>query len=382
MILGVSEDFSCDVVLDAELNEASSSGLNLNSGTHPSITLNNLLAFLPFYDITIAEWDLDKTYSKYSVSQKRTDLVMVNDVIYQSLQVGNLSKDPETETAYWLQTNIESLTLKAFISRVQNKVYADLNLTKRLVNNQFIYEVGKYDFPLPNDFAAWIFEPKGSDYLSFTINQIALQANTTDDVNLYVLNETSNSCVLIDTLILKPNNGLFEFKELKYKFSGKGRWIFAIESQSIKSNQGVVDPLLYDGFVCYTATGIGLTPESAQWSDQTTGNGIGFNISVSLDSQLYIDNNIDNLANFVRSTFELMSLQMFLHNSGNRSNRSETIQSERELLIAETKVLDANTIAKKYTDEKKEAKKLIDKTFDTQLSNDNEDSFNIELSST
>jgi len=379
MILGISEDFSTDVVLDAELNEASSSGLNLNSGTHPSITVNNLLAFLPFYDITIAEWDVDKIYSKYSDSKKRTDLVKVDDVIYQSLQAGNID-NPVTETAFWMQTNIESLTLKAFISRVQDKVYADLNLTKRLVNNQFIYEVGKYDFTLPNDYAAWVFEPKGSDYLSFTINQISLQANTTSDVNLYVLNELSDVCVLVDTLILKPNNGLFELKDLKYKFSGKGRWIFAIESQSIKSNQGVVDPLLYDGFVCYTATGIGAAPETTEWSDQTTGNGIGFNISVVLDSQLYIENNIDNLANFVRSTFELMSLQMFLHNSGNRSNRSETIQAERELLVAETKVLDANTVAKRYTDEKKEAKRLIDKTFDTQLSSD-DDEFNIELSS-
>lgn len=380
MILGISEDFSTDVVLDAELNEASSSGLNLNSGTHPSITVNNLLAFLPFYDITLAEWVNSVTYSKYSESKKRTDLVKVGEVIYQSLQNANLAKDPETETAFWMQTNIESLTLKAFISRVQDKVYADLNLTKRLVNNQFIYEVGKYDFTLPNDYAAWVFEPKGSDYLSFTINQISLQANTTSDVNLYVLNELSDVCVLVDTLILKPNNGLFELKELKYKFSGKGRWIFAIESQSIKSNQGVVDPLLYDGFVCYTAAGIGLTPETAEWSDQTTGNGIGFNISVVLDSQLYIENNIDNLANFVRSTFELMSLQMFLHNSGNRSNRSETIQADRELLIAETKSLEMNTIARRYESEKKEAKRLIDKTFDTQLSGD-DDEFTIELSS-
>lgn len=381
MILGISEDFSTDVVLDAELNEASSSGLNLNSGTHPSITVNNLLAFLPFYDITIAEWDVDKIYSEYSQSKKRTDLVKIGDIIYQSLQNANLAFDPETETAYWLPTNIESLTLKAFISRVQDKVYADLNLTKRLVNNQFIYEVGKHDFTLPNDYAAWVFEPKGSDYLSFTINQIAIQANTLMDVNLYVLNELSDTCVLVDTLVLTPNNGLFELKELKYRFSGKGRWIFAIDSQSVKSNQGVVDSLLYDGFVCYTATGIGLTPETAEWSDQSTGIGIGFNISVVLDSRVYIENNIDNLANFVRSTFELMSLQMFLHNSGNRSNRSETIQAERELLVAETKVLDANTVAKRYTDEKKEAKRLIDKTFDTQLSSD-DDEFNIELSST
>lgn len=377
MILGISEDFSIDVSLDAELNEASTSGLNLNDGAHPSITIENLLSFLPFSSVAISDWADDVTYSKYSDTQKRSDLVMVDSKIYQSLQNNNLANDPEeVDSLFWMETNIESLTLKAFIKRVQNKVYADLNLTKRLVNNQFIYEVGRHDLMLPNNFAAWVFEPKGSDYLTFTINQIALQANTLSDVNLYVVNEG----VLVDTLILSPNNGLLEFKELKYTFSGKGRWIFAIDSQSVKANQGAIDPLLYDGFVCYTATGIGLTAEGSEWSYQTAGNGLGLNISVSLDSSLYIENNISNLGNFVRSTFELMSLQMFLSNSGNRSNRSEIIQRDRELLIAETKNLDHNTVAKRYTDEKKEAKRLIDKTFDTQLSGVSDD-FNIEITS-
>lgn len=374
MILGLSEDFSTDFVFDAELLETSSTGLNLNSGTHPSITVENLLAFLPVYPITLTEWSITTTYSKYS--KNRTDLVTLNGVIYQSLKNDNLGKSPDTETNFWLKTNIESLTLKAYITRVKDKVLADLNLTKRLVNNQFIYEVGRYDFQLPNDFAAWVFEPKGSDYLSFTINQIALQANTVDDVNLYVLNEG----ILIDTLVLTPNNGALVFKPLNYTFSGKGRFMFAIDSQSVKGNQGIVDPLTYDGFVCYTASGIGSDPATAQWSYGEIGNGLGFNISVSLDSSIYIENNLQNIGNFVRSTFELMSLQMFLHNSGNRANRQERIQSDREMLLTETKSLEHNTIARRYENELREAKKLIGKTFDTQLLVDDE--FNIEISST
>jgi len=376
MVLGISEDFTTDVQLDTELNAAASSGLNLNSGVHPSVTVSNLLEFLPNSAfVTIADWSDTKTYSDYNISHKRTDLVSKNGVIYQSLQNDNLNNDPETEDAFWLQTNIESLVLKSFVSRVQDKVYADLSLVKRLVNNQYIYEVGRYDYMLPNQFCAYVFEPKGSDYVKFTINQIAFQALTTDPVNLYVVNEN----VLVDTLILTPNNGVFEFKDINYTFSGPGKWFFIVDSQMVKSNQGVLDPLKYDGFVCYTASGIGSVPNDCTWSFDTTGNGLGFNISVCLDSEVYIDNNVSNFGSFIRATFELMSLQMFLHNSNNRSNRNERMQMDRELLTAETKSLEMNTVAKRYNDELKRAKRVIEKTFDTQLNLDDE--FCIELNS-
>ena len=71
---------------------------------------------------------------------------------------------------------------------------------------------------------------------------------------------------------------------------------------------------------------------------------------------------------------------MFLHNSNNRSNRTEFIQQNKELLIAETKALDMNTVAKRYCTELDRAKRAIQKTFDTQLG-ENDDDFNIELTS-
>jgi hypothetical protein len=378
MVLGISEDFTRDIVMDAELSAASSTGLTLNSGVHASITLDNLLEFLPDSTTTFLVWNDVKTYSVYSTTKNRADIVSLNSKIYQSIKGDNTNNSPdEVDSIYWMETNIESLVLKSFIDKVKDKVYSDLNLIKRLVNSQKIYEVGRHDMMLPNQYCGYVFEPKGSDYLSFTLNQITFQGLTTDAVNLYVVNEGR----LVDTLILRPNDGAFEWKNLGYKFKGEGKWIFAVDSQMVKTNQGVVDPLKYDGFVVYTTTGLGGTPEGATWVYETTGNGLGFNVSVSLDSSIYIDNNIEYFGGFIRSTFELMTLQMFLHNANNRSNRNEFIQLNKELLVAETKSLEMNTVARHYQKELERAKRAIEKTFDSQLSPDDDGCFEIELSS-
>lgn len=378
MELGISEDFTTDVVFDAELTGVSSTGLTLNSGVHPSLTLANLLAFLPFPEITIEDYDDATTYGEYSVTRKRSDLVLSGGEIFQSLKSENLNNtpDPEGDTDFWLRTNLESLKLKSFISKVKDRVYSDLNLIKRLVNSQYLYEVGEHINMLPNQYCAYVFEPKGSDYLTFKINQIAFQGTGTDPVNLYVVNEGT----LIETLQITPNNGALEFNDLNYTFSGKGKWYFVIDSQEVKTNQGVVDVLKYDGFVCYTASGNGGAPNDVEWGYQTVGNGLGFNISVTLDSSVYINNNISNLGGFIRSTFELMALQMFLHNSSNRSNADEIMQRDRELLMMETKALDADTVARQRLKELEKAKRAIEKTFDTQLGLDDDD-FNVEITS-
>lgn len=374
MILGVSEDWSSNVVLDAELTALPESGLCLNSGVHPSITIENLLEFLSFTEVEFADWTDNVTYSVYSNSRKRTDIVTLEGVIYQSLKANNLNNSPDEEDSiYWLATNLESLKIKNHIYKVQDKVFSELKLTKRLINNQFIYNINPNTqeqslVQLPNDYSAWVFEPKGSDYVTIRLNQISFQKLGTTTVNLYVINQG----VLIDTLEITPSNGIVDFKDLNYSFKGKGKWIFAIDSTIVISNPSYVDPLKFDGFVCYTATGTGNEPETAIYSNGTTGNGLGFNISVFLDSSDYIENNINELANFVRATFELETLKMFLHNSNNRSNRAQTIQLDKDALIAETKSLDMDTVAKRFQDEKRMAVKAMQKTFDTQLVQEDE----------
>lgn len=374
MRYGFTEDFSSQVVLDAELMALPDSGLYLNSGVHPSITINNLLSFLSFEDFEFSNWSNSTTYGKYTETRKRTDIVRHAGKIFQSLVSANVGNNPNSSSSQWLETNLESLKIKNFIFKVEDRVFSDLRLTKRLINNQYIYNVSSVnEVQLPNDYCAWVFEPKGSDYVTITINQISIQKSGTTPLNLYVINQG----VLIDTLEITPSNGIVDFKALNYSFKGKGKWIFAIDSTQVYLDSGYIDPLMFDGFVCYTATGIGNSPESANYTYGFSGNGIGLNVSAHLDSQVYIDNNLAMLGNFVRATFELMALELFLNNSENRGNRSQQIQMDRDNLIAETKSLEMNTVARRYTNELSFAKKTIAKTFDTQLSN-NEVDFGIE----
>lgn len=218
MKYGFTEDFSSQVTLDTELMALPESGLYLNSGVHPSITINNLLSFLSFENVAIADWDRDTYYKVYSETNNKKDLVIYEDVIYQCIKNSDTAIPPDNPEM-WLPTNLESLKLKNFIFKVENKVYSDLRLTKRLINNQYIYDVsGNTEVLLPNNYSAWVFEPKGSDYATITLNQISIQKSGTTPLNLYVINQG----VLIDTLTITPSNGIVDFKDLGYSFRGKG----------------------------------------------------------------------------------------------------------------------------------------------------------------
>lgn len=366
MVLGIAEDFTSDVVLDTELKTIPPNGLYLNSGVHPSITVDNLLAFLPLPDATFTAYNSATTYGKFTETRNRKDLVTYSGKIYQSLTATNLNHQPDVSAVYWLETNIESLKIKNLIDKVKDRVYSDLNLTKRLVNNQYFNENGQAVVTLPNDYAAWIFEAKGSDYVSFRINQISLQKSGTTPVSVYVVNQGK----LVTTLSVTPNNGVVNFTQLDYTFSGAGQWKFIIDAQDVYTNNSYIDPLKYDGFTVYTATGVGASPETATFNYGSIGNGLGFNVSVFLDAQVYIDNNLALLGNFVRSAFELVTLTMFLANSNNRSNRNERLQLDTQMLTLETKELHANTVARRYEQEKGKALKAIQRSFDTQLYED------------
>lgn len=383
MILGIAEDFTSEVTLDSQLTAVPDSGLYYNSGVHPSVTVDNLLHFLPNITFTFADWLVGTTYGEFDTSRSKNDIVLDGGIIYQSLVAGNTGNTPASSPTEWLVTNIESIRLKTFIKTVEDKVISDLHLSRRLVDSQYLYnlvEQNRNISPqlLPNDYAAWVFEPKGSDYVTFRINQAALQATTATPQNLYVINQGE----LVTTLTLNPNaEGRLVFEDLAYTFSGKGIWMFAIDSQNVLTDGGYIDPLQFDGFVSYTASGIGASPEDAIYSFGTSGNGLSFNITAYLDSSTYLNNNLVEFAQFLQATFELETLNIFLNNSNNRSNHQQRIQLDTELLIAETKEINANTVVKRYRDEKERSVLQLAKTFDREL-NDNDDSIVIQTTST
>jgi len=363
MILGISEDFTSNVSLDSQLKSIPSSGLYLNSGVHPSITVDNLLNFLPKSEFVFENYDATKTYSSFLESRNKSDIVTSSNKIYQSIANNNTGNSVD-DSDFWIETNIESLRLKVFIESVKNRVYSDLALTKRLINSQKLYAVGDKKKTIPADYIGWVLEPKGSDYVSVRINEMSLQKDGSTPVDLYVLNQQE----LIKTITLQPDNGRVTFREINdVTFSGKGKFMLIIDSTEVYTKSVTINPLKFDGFVAYTTTGNGESPDTAEYVYNTFDNGLGLNVSVFLDSSNYIDSNVVNLSSYIRATFELMVFEMYLHNSNNRSNRSQRLQMNDELLIAELKNTQSDTVVSRYHKEKRRAIKAMEKTFDTQL---------------
>jgi hypothetical protein len=360
--LTFAEDFTSSVTLDSTLKGTPESGLYWNRGVHPLLTVENIKEIAPIFAIIPSDWLVGSTYSKYTDSFDIGNIVLYNGLWYQSLTSVNTGKEPDTNPSDWLLTDLDSLRFKALIDSSKQNLIAATKLTRKLIENQFIYNVAENDIELSNDYAGWAFEPKGSDYVKIRINEIAFQANTDTAQNLYVINQGR----LIDTLTLNPINGVLEFESLGYTISGKGTFYFLVDSQSVKSDSAYNDSLKYDGFVCYPVTGIGGTPEASDVSRTATSNGLNFNVSCYLDSSNYINNNIIDFARAWQLQFAYDVTRMFLYNPNARSNRNERIMNSN---LLEVEVVDTNleTIAKRYTAEITSVKKSINRTFDRFL---------------
>jgi len=364
MILTFAEDFSKSVSLDSELLGISTSGMYYNRGVHPLVTVQNLLALLPLESFTFDAYDAGETYSKFETSRKKSDIVTSGGKVYQSVANSNTGNGVD-DADYWMETNIESLRLKSFIWTTEDNAVSALSINRNLIENQYIYNVGETDVTLPSDYAAWAFEPKGSDYVKIRINQMALQANTTDPVNVTVINQGT----VQTTIALNPNNGILEFEDVGYVITGKGRFIFAFPSQSVKSNTAFVDPLKFKGFVCYPMVGIGSTPQGATYAEGTTGNGLNFNVTAYLDSSVFVTNNKIDLAKFYQAQFEYDFIRHAVYNASVNSNREgrNLSQEKVNLLVQEVLNIDINSVAKKYNEQKQIAMASINNTFDNFL---------------
>lgn len=374
MILTFSNDFTSQVSLDAELTSIPDSGMYLNSGVHPSININSIISIINEEGFTFIPWNSGTTYIKFEDSRNTKDIVTFGGKTYQSiLTLNNLNKQPDLNPTFWLETNLDSIKIKMVFFAAKDKVKSDLNLTRRLVDNQFLYHIDGREtaVTLPNDFAAWVFEPKGSDYVKFRINQVCFRATTTDPINLFVVNQG----VLVDTLILTPEDGKLVFDDLNYTFSGKGKWIFSVDSREVLISSSFIDPLKYTGFVAYMATGTGATPEGAEYSFNNIGNGLCFNITAYFDSTVYLDNNLIEYGKLIQAAFELEVLNTMLYNGQYRNNDVQKQNFQSQLILTETKDFNFNTVANKYNETKIRAIREMERTFDTQLN----DNFEIEL---
>tara|TARA_R110002126_G_scaffold57442_1_gene152193 strand:+ start:4484 stop:5611 length:1128 start_codon:yes stop_codon:yes gene_type:complete len=359
--LTFAEDFSTNVSLDSTLKGTPDSGLYWNQGVHPLLTVDNIKSILPKFNTAITVWRSSVAYTIYTNSFELVNIVTYNDIVYQSIS-SNTNKQPDTNPSDWLQTNIDSLRFKNLINSSKSNLIANTMLTRKLIENQYIYHVAKTDLTLDGDYSGWAFEPKGSDYVKIRLNQIAFQGNTTTPQNLYVVNQGQ----LITTLTLNPNNGILEFEDLGYTISGKGTFYFLVDSQSVKSDSSYNDPLKYDGFVCYPVSANGTTPEGSDIAISGSGNGLNFNVTAYLDSSEYISNNIVDFARAWQLQFAYDVTRTYLYNPSQRSNRNERI-GDANLLQVEALDTNLNTVAKLYEAEIKTVKIAVNKTFDRFL---------------
>lgn len=365
MELGFSEDFTSDVVLDSQLKAVPSSGLFINTGVDPCITVENLLDHLPKLGFTFTAWDNTKEYNSFMETRDRTNIVSYNSKIYECILTGTNQTPDDANSLYWVETNIESLRLKIFLQSVRDRVYSDLGLTRRFINNQYIQDSGKATTKtLPSDYSAMVIDSKGSDYVVFRINEMCLRKSGTTAVNVYVVHEGE----LLQTVTLQPDNGRNTFRATDITLPGKGRFYLAIDSTEVLTSNAYLDPYKWKGFVIYCATGTGVSAASAQWSEHTNSIGMGINITAYLNPSKFIENNISELAPFIKATFEYMAFKAFLTNPNHRSNRSERGIPSEEILMAELKRFDGDTVVRRYSHEKKQAKMLVDRVYDTELS--------------
>lgn len=368
MVLTFAEDFTSNVLLDADLRSVPTSGLFLNRGVHALVTVKNLLSFLPVETFTFSAYAAGTTYGKFETTQARADIVLSGGLVYESIAAANIGNTPASSPTKWLLTNIESLRLKAFIKDSRDNMISALNMTRKLVESQYIYNVGSDTVILPGNFSGWVIEPKGSDYIKIRINEISLQANTTTPVPLYVVNQG----VLLTTLTLTPVNGVLQFASVPYEISAKGRVVLAFASQSVRSQNAYNDALKYEGFVCYPVTGIGSAAATAVYDIGSTGNGLAFNISAYSDVTGYVTNNLIDFAKMAQAQFEIDFLRMVISNTNARSTRQERALDARDLerLDFEVSDLHSNTVARNYERIKAQTLKAIERTFDQALQAD------------
>lgn len=363
MVLGIAEDYTTkDLVLDSELTGTPSSGLYLNRGVHPAITLGNLLAFLPLIDINFDTWNISTAYQPYSITQNRGSVVIYQNKIYECIATST-GNNPSTSSAQWLETTIESLRLKSFIRSVEDRVKTELQLNKRLVNNQYIYEDGDYGYTPPQDYSGWAIERRGSDYVTVRINKIAITKMGTTPVNFYIVNQGT----LLETFQVSPSNGRTVFVDVDKTLSGNGPFYILVDNEEVLVGDNYMDVLRYNHFNAYPVIGQGTSPEDADISQVSRGMGIGLNLSAYADGSAYLDDNISEYGNFIRATLEYMAFLTYYHNANNRSNRSEAIRMNDAMLMAEVRDVHSDTIISRFYRERKLAKKVLDRTLDLAL---------------
>lgn len=376
MNLTFVDDYSSDVVLDSELTGTPSSGMYFNRGVHPLVTIDNIINHLSDKDITFSAYAAGTTYGNFMSTRKKSDIVTSGGKIYQSIASANIGNTPSSSPTKWVETNPQSIKIKTEVFKSEDGLLHDLNLMRKMVENQFIYNIGETSVTLGGNFSGWAFKVD-SDYMKIRINKIALQANTTSPVNIYIINQG----ILLHTVAITPANGILSFVDVNYDLSGKGVFYVVFPSQSVKASSESVDAQKYRNFTCYPVQGVGSTAAASEYK-QSSCNGLNFNVTVFVDSSEYVKDNLIDFSKALQSRFELDMLNVFYNNPNIQINNNTRNVAKTQQFFAnlynEIMGVEGETVRRKYTREIKEAQEVMNLTFDKLTRSNTE--FKIKLS--
>jgi hypothetical protein len=362
-VLTFATDYTTDKVLDSELVGAPESGLFYNQGVHPLVTINNLLKLLPFFEGTFAAYDNGKTYSNYTVTRNFDDVVEYDGKLYSSKVDNNVGNQPDSSPIQWLETNIESLTIKSFIHSVKLNMYSALGLQNKLIERQFYYSIGDEKVTPNEDYFGWMLMPKGSDYVTISIDEIAFQSSVAGPVNLYVVNQHT----LLQTIPINSSQTM-NFQKIDLELSGFGPFYLLTDKAEVFTKNDYVDPLLFKSFYAQPVVGNGATPEAADLKDTFQTNGFNFKITTRKSPQKYIEDNLINYANLLQVQFAYDFLKVIKFNANTRLNFvQQLIGAGLDEILVETVNLEGLTLAKWYYQLLKETKRAISNSNDNQI---------------
>lgn len=225
-LVGWEQNYDTSDLKISDALTASESGLYFQQ-IHPLLTLQNLACVAPdFKNVAFEEYNTKKSYSKGNV-------VKYNEKLYKALQ-NVISKQPDINSMYWLETNpfsewLENKTkasIQKAITRYCNEKIVQ-GTYKPLCENKFLFDgTGRLVDTVKsrNNFVGFEIVPIRAKGVTVKINKIGLQFNGPGHCALYLMHSSSDKVIRMIEIDIKRGNSVewFSFDDLYLPYQSNG----------------------------------------------------------------------------------------------------------------------------------------------------------------
>lgn len=377
---------SATSVLDSDLTGISKSKRYFNTGVHPSISLENIEAFLPLLSTyTIADYVAGTTYDNYNNTFSLNDVVLDSSKYYISVASGNVG-NAVSETAFWKETTLMSLLIK---DKVRSSIEIVLSET---INPNFIEE-NIYMFRIADTtddlientskLVGYRINPISSDHLLFIINQIGLDFENDETITFYLYNQNKQ----ISTFELTATAKLFEWKDITEIeiTSNTGAW-YLYYNQDDLTGRAIGNNTIFYNYMFNHANVTPFQIDSVSDLDDISESdfvfdknfGLNLNFSISYDMTNFIKQHLLQFAETIQRQFEFDILNMYHYNPDAQSELRER-NITKEKLMFELKSYDGETVIRKLKRAYKHIKATLNKLGckDNAFKENEDDNFSI-----